>query len=137
MIGHTQISNASNTVRIALAGAPNAGKSTLFNRLTGGNQKIGNYPGVTVEKKSGAFLTPGGRRIELVDLPGTYSLDAQSEDERVAVKTIFQSRDQSPALVVVVLDAANLERSLGLVLDFKKTGCTITGFPRALPTTRL
>jgi ferrous iron transport protein B len=125
IMGLTQNANPNQAVRVALAGAPNAGKSTLFNRLTGGNQKIGNYPGVTVEKKSGEFLTPGGRSIELVDLPGTYSLDAQSEDERVAVQTIFQDRDQPPALVVVVLDAANLERSLGLVLDFKKTGCEI------------
>lgn len=125
LLGLAPTSSERQRFTVALAGAPNAGKSTLFNRLTGGNQKIGNYPGVTVEKKSGTFLTPAGRTMELVDLPGTYSLDAQSEDERVAVQTIFQNKSQAPALVVVVLDAANLERSLGLVLDFKKTGCTL------------
>ena len=109
-------------ITIALAGAPNAGKSTLFNRLTGSNQKIGNYPGVTVEKKTGHFLSPAGVLIEVIDLPGTYSLEAQSDDERVAVESLFREGNQALSLVVVVADATNLERSLGLVLDLKKLG---------------
>jgi ferrous iron transport protein B len=108
---------------VALAGIPNAGKSTLFNRLTGANQKIGNYPGVTVEQKSGHCVTPAGHQVELLDLPGIYGLDAQSEDERVAVSALTSEAQKTPALVVVVVDAANLERSLGLVLDLKQVGC--------------
>lgn len=122
MTPFTGASVSSVPVTIALAGVPNAGKSTLFNRLTGSNQKIGNYPGVTVERKSGHFVSPAGRAVELVDLPGTYSLDPRSEDERVAVDFLFADPRSSPRLVVVVVDAASLERSLGLVLDLKQVG---------------
>ena len=68
---------------IAVVGNPNAGKSALFNKLTGARQKVGNYPGVTVERKSGRISLPDGRPAELVDLPGAYSLEASSPDEEV------------------------------------------------------
>ena len=68
---------------VAVAGSPNAGKSALFNALTGARQKVGNYPGVTVERKSGRLMLADGRPVELVDLPGAYSLDAASPDEAV------------------------------------------------------
>ncbi|MGD9542238.1 MAG: FeoB small GTPase domain-containing protein, partial [Methylocystis sp.] len=71
-------------LRLALVGAPNCGKSTLFNGLTGGRAKVANYPGVTVETRSGRFRTPGGRDIELIDLPGFYGMTPRSMDERVA-----------------------------------------------------
>ncbi|MBR9999746.1 MAG: 50S ribosome-binding GTPase, partial [Cyclobacteriaceae bacterium] len=68
---------------IALVGNPNSGKTSLFNQLTGLNQKIGNYPGVTVDKKSGSMVLPGGRKAEVIDLPGAYSIYPRSDDERV------------------------------------------------------
>ena len=68
---------------LALIGAPNSGKTALFNALTGSRQKVANYPGVTVERKTGALQTPGGHRVSLIDLPGTYSLRARSPDEQV------------------------------------------------------
>ena len=68
--------------RLALVGAPNSGKSTLFNGLTGGRAKVANYAGVTVERRSGAMSTPTGRAVELIDLPGIYGLSARSLDER-------------------------------------------------------
>jgi ferrous iron transport protein B len=98
---------------IAVVGNPNSGKTTLFNGLTGSNQRVGNWPGVTVEKKEG-IIHIGGRRVTLVDLPGIYSLAAQSEDERVARDYIAGGE---PALVVNILDATNLERNLYLTLQ--------------------
>jgi len=95
---------------IAVVGNPNSGKTTLFNGLTGGNQRIGNWPGVTVEKKEGQLFL-GGQEVILVDLPGIYSLSAQSEDERVARDYIVSGE---PGLVVNILDATNLERNLYL-----------------------
>lgn len=100
-------------LRVALAGNPNAGKSTLFNALTGANQHVGNWPGKTVEKKEGAFIY-AGQRIELIDLPGTYSLSAYSFEEIVTRDYILQQR---PHVVVVVVDAANLERNLYLAVQ--------------------
>ena len=97
------------TPLIALVGNPNAGKTTLFNALTGSHQKVGNYPGVTVEKVSGN-LTIGGQRVECVDVPGLYSLQPVSEDERVAVEAI--RADPRPDLLVCVVDVTNLERNL-------------------------
>jgi ferrous iron transport protein B len=94
---------------VAIVGNPNSGKTTIFNALTGSRQKVGNYPGVTVERVT-AILKFEGRTIECMDVPGLYSLNAVSEDERVAAEAIFQR----PALTVVVLDAANLERNLFL-----------------------
>lgn len=110
---------------VALAGAPNAGKSVLFNALTGLNQKVANYPGVTVEKKSGLSSTWNGRRFLFIDLPGVYSLDPVSLDERVALDVLLgqgiAAKDKQPDLVVVILDASNLERTLGLALELRET----------------
>ncbi|CAG1015490.1 partial Fe(2+) transporter FeoB, partial [Anaerolineae bacterium] len=98
---------------IGLAGNPNAGKSTLFNALTGARQHVGNWPGKTVEKKEGR-LHLSGHEIILVDLPGTYSLTAYSVEEIIARDFIVESRPQA---VLCVLDAANLERNLYLVIQ--------------------
>ncbi len=98
----------------ALVGNPNAGKSALFNALTGARQKIANYPGVTVERVSGRMLLPSGEPVELIDLPGSYSLDAASPDEEVTrqvVLGLFPGEVQ-PETLVVVVDAANLEQHL-------------------------
>ncbi|OYX63089.1 MAG: ferrous iron transporter B [Sphingomonadales bacterium 32-64-17] len=99
---------------IALVGNPNAGKSALFNALTGARQKIANYPGVTVERKAGRATLPSGQPIELVDLPGSYSLDAASPDEEVTSEVVMgRFRGEAmPEVLVVVVDAANLEQHL-------------------------
>ena len=98
----------------ALVGNPNAGKSALFNALTGARQKIANYPGVTVERKAGRLAVPGGEAIELTDLPGSYGLNATSPDEEVTRKVIMGEFPGEPAphVLVVVLDASNLEQHL-------------------------
>ncbi|MCP4035970.1 MAG: ferrous iron transport protein B, partial [bacterium] len=108
--------------RVALAGNPNVGKTTLFNRLTHQHHKVGNYPGVTVEHKSGSMLRPDAAPIEIVDLPGTYSLNPRSLDEEVAYRALIGAIEGSrrPDLVVCLVDASNLERNLYLasqVLD--------------------
>ena len=99
--------------QIALAGNPNAGKTTIFNALTGAHQHVGNWPGKTVEQKSGHFRHEG-LEIEVVDLPGTYSLSAFSPEEVIARDYII---NEQPDLVVIVLDAANLERNLYLAVQ--------------------
>ena len=99
--------------RIALAGNPNAGKTTIFNELTGSNQHVGNWPGKTVEQKTGKFRHDG-YEIELVDLPGTYSLSAYSPEEVIARDYIL---NESLDMVVIVVDAANLERNLYLAIQ--------------------
>lgn len=98
----------------ALVGNPNAGKSALFNALTGARQKIANYPGVTVERKAGRLLLPSGEPVELVDLPGSYSLSATSPDEEVTRKVIMgeQEGQAQPDVIVLVLDSSNLEQHL-------------------------
>ncbi len=110
-------------LRVALVGNPNTGKTTLFNRLTGSRQKIGNYPGVTVEKKLGTWET-GGYSITLVDLPGAYSLAATSPDERVAFDflTGHLAGEQKPDAVVCVVDASNLVRNLFLASQVADLG---------------
>ncbi|HEO63717.1 MAG TPA: ferrous iron transport protein B, partial [Candidatus Omnitrophica bacterium] len=99
---------------IALAGNPNSGKSTIFNNLTGARQHVGNYPGVTVEKKEGK-LSFQDYEINVVDLPGTYSLSAYSEDEIVARDFIIKEK---PDVIVDIVDSSNLERNLYLVTQF-------------------
>lgn len=108
--------------RLALLGNPNCGKSALFNRLTGSNQKVANYAGVTVELKRGRMLTAQGRAITVVDLPGTYSLQAGSEDEAVACQVVLgQSlQEPRPGLVAVVIDATRLRRGLRLVASLRR-----------------
>ncbi|PKG32436.1 ferrous iron transport protein B [Methanoregula sp.] len=105
-------------IRIALAGNPNVGKSTIFNALTGSRQHVGNWPGVTVEKKSG-YARIGDHEIEIVDLPGTYSLTAYSVDEVVARDYII---DEKPDVVVHVVDATNFERNLYLTTQLMELG---------------
>jgi ferrous iron transport protein B len=107
---------AHKSLTIALAGNPNAGKTTLFNSLTGLKQKIANYPGVTVERKEGPWQL-NGKRANLIDLPGLYSLEATSLDEQIARQVIVgeQSGIPRPDVIVAVVDATNLERNLYLV----------------------
>lgn len=100
-------------ITIALAGNPNSGKTTVFNNLTGARQHVGNWPGVTVEKKEG-FCSFQGHRIRVVDLPGVYSLTAYSLDEVIARDYVV---DEKPDVVVDVVDASNLERNLYLAVQ--------------------
>src|SRR5216683_1580426 len=101
------------TLTVALVGNPNAGKTTLFNALSGLRQRVGNYPGVTVELKKGHFAT-GGVPVDLIDLPGTYSLAARSPDEMVAVDLLLgqQTGEPRPDVVLTIVDASNLDRNL-------------------------
>jgi ferrous iron transport protein B len=112
---------------IVLAGNPNAGKSALFNALTGARQKIANYPGVTVERKSGHFQLDDGRPVELVDLPGSYSLDPTSPDEAVTRSVIMgeQKGERQPDAIVIVLDAANLDNHLRFALEVVALGIPV------------
>ncbi len=106
---------------IALAGNPNAGKTTLFNVLTGAHQHVGNYPGVTVEKKEGVYFH-NGYHIHIVDLPGTYSLTAYSLEEVVARDFLV---DERPEIVIDIVDASNLERNLYLAIQFLEMGIPV------------
>lgn len=110
--------------RIAILGNPNAGKSTLFNALTGLRQKVANYPGVTVEKKSGTCELPSGRRAEITDLPGSYSLHPGSPDEVVVRDVLLgvQADTPPPDLIVFVVDATHLDRHLYLALQVISIG---------------
>jgi len=110
--------------RVALVGNPNCGKSSLFNRLTGSQQKVANYAGVTVELKSGLMKTAQGKSITLLDLPGTYSLNPGAADEAVACQVVRGESLQEPApdLVVAVLDATRLRRSLRLLSSLRGLG---------------
>jgi ferrous iron transport protein B len=110
-------------IRIALAGNPNSGKTTLFNAITGAHHKVGNYPGVTVEKREGLRVR-GSREYHFIDLPGIYSLTAYSIDEVVARDFIL---DEDPDVIVDVLDSTNLERNLYLCLQFQELGIPVVG----------
>ena len=115
---------AGGTITVALAGNPNSGKTTIFNALTGLRQKVANYPGVTVEKKTGRCKLAGGRWLEIIDLPGTYSLISRSPDEHVAMEVLRGLRPdtKAPDVVVVVVDASNLQRNLYLVSQLVELG---------------
>ena len=111
-------------IQIALVGPPNSGKTTLFNTLTGGRQKTANYPGVTVERKSGRLRTPGGHAVELLDLPGSYSLRARSPDEAITRDVVLgrQAEEGLPDALVCVTDATNLGQHLRLLLELRQLG---------------
>ncbi len=106
------------SLTIALAGNPNSGKTSVFNSMTGARQQVGNWPGVTVEKKVGS-LSYRGYEIEVVDLPGTYSLTAYSVEERVVRSYIVDSK---PDVVIHVVDAGNLARNLYLTIQLLELG---------------
>jgi len=118
------VSAAADLRHLALIGVPNSGKTALFNALTGSRQKVANYPGVTVERKTGALLTPGGRRARLIDLPGTYSLRARSPDEEVTRDVVLGrfASEVRPDLLLCVADATNLRLALRLVIELKRVG---------------
>src|SRR5438034_8484738 len=112
------------SLTIALAGNPNSGKTTIFNALTGLRQKVANYPGVTVEKKTGRLKLDDGTFADVIDLPGTYSLISRSPDETVAMEVLRGLRHDTPRpdVVVVVVDASNLQRNLYLVSQIIEMG---------------
>lgn len=113
-----QSSTTSTTPTIVIAGNPNTGKSTVFNQLTGGRAKIGNYPGITVERSVGKVVLPGGRLATVQDSPGTYSLAARSSEELLALEAIAGIEPlPRPDVVVVTVDASQLSRNLYLVLQ--------------------
>ena len=109
---------------VALIGNPNSGKTTLFNALTGANQRVGNYAGITAELKIGEAYTPHGRKLHVLDLPGCYSLRANSPDEKIALDALTGKLPgtAAPDLVVCVVDASNLERHLQLALQVIELG---------------
>jgi len=111
-------------MHLALVGTPNSGKTALFNALTGSRQKVANYPGVTVERKQGVFVTPLGRQVSLVDLPGTYSLRGRSPDEEITRDMVLGRTpgEALPDLVLCVADATNLRLTIRLMLELKNTG---------------
>jgi ferrous iron transport protein B len=112
---------------IALVGNPNAGKTALFNAFTGARQKVGNYPGVTVERHAGKIMLGDGRPAELIDLPGTYSLTPHSPDEAVTRDVLLghQVGEQKPDIVLAVVDAGNLDNHLRFILELKSLGLPI------------
>ena len=112
------------TMIAALVGNPNAGKSALFNALTGARQKIANYPGVTVERKSGRLMLPSGEPVELIDLPGSYSLNPSSPDEEVTRDVVLgrMAGQAQPDVLVIVLDASNLEQHLVFAQEMLELG---------------
>ena len=108
------------TINVALIGNPNTGKTSLFNELTGLNQKVGNYPGVTVDKKEGSSKLQGNLKAIITDLPGTYSINPTSLDETIVLKTLLNSKsDKTPDVIVVVADIENLKRNLLLFSQIK------------------
>ena len=117
-------STAGQPLRIALLGNPNCGKTALFNLLTGARQKVANYAGVTVERKEGSLVTASGRRVRVLDLPGAYSLHAQSADEAVTRDIVTGKRagEPAPEVLVCVTDATHLRLNLRLVLEARSLG---------------
>lgn len=110
-------------INVALIGNPNTGKTSVFNRLTGLNQKVGNYPGITVEKKQGVCKLPRGIKANVLDLPGTYSLNASSLDENVVIELLLNKNDKDfPDVAIVVTEIENLKRNLLLFTQIKDLG---------------
>ena len=111
-------------MHLALVGTPNSGKTSLFNALTGSKQKVANYPGVTVERKEGFFVTPSGRQVSVVDLPGTYSLRGRSPDEEITRDFVLgrAKGEVMPDFVLCVADSTNLRLTIRLLLELKATG---------------
>ncbi|MCF7702341.1 ferrous iron transporter B [Loktanella sp. M215] len=111
-------------LRFAIVGAPNCGKTAVFNALTGGRQKVGNYAGVTVERKSGKAHTPAGRTLNIIDLPGTYSLRARSPDEEATRDVVLGTHpgEAAPDLLLVVADATSPRSGLRLVMELRQVG---------------
>lgn len=110
-------------INVALIGNPNTGKTSVFNQLTGLNQKVGNYPGITVEKKEGICKLPRGLKAHIIDLPGTYSLNASSFDENVVIELLLNKNDKDfPDVAVVISDVENLKRNLLLFTQIKDLG---------------
>ncbi|MCB9905088.1 MAG: ferrous iron transport protein B [Planctomycetes bacterium] len=111
---------------VALAGNPNSGKTTLFNLLTGLDLKVGNYPGVTVDRHEGRAKLSGGRNVRLLDVPGSYSLSARSREEQIAIQAVFGlPPEEVPKLVVVVVDATQLSRHLYFALQVLESGLPV------------
>ena len=115
---------AARTPLVALLGNPNCGKTALFNRLTGSRQKVANYAGVTIERKEGSFKSPTGRAFRVLDLPGAYSLNAQTPDEGITRDVVagLRAGEQPPDAVLCVVNATNLRLNLRLVLELKRLG---------------
>lgn len=108
------------TIKVALIGNPNVGKTSVFNQLTGLNQQVGNYPGITVEKKEGICKLSSLAKAKIIDLPGTYSLNANSIDENVVIELLLNKNDiDFPDVAVVVTEVENLKRNLLLFTQIK------------------
>jgi ferrous iron transport protein B len=107
---------------VLVAGNPNSGKSTLFNALSGARTRVANYPGVTVDRRSATVPLPGGRAVELTDLPGTYSLSARSREEQIAVESLLGRGPHRPDAILIVADATALARALYLTLEILEIG---------------
>ena len=111
---------ANKPIKVALIGNPNTGKTLLFNQLTGLNQKVGNYPGVTVDKKEGVSKLSATQNAIITDLPGTYSINPTSMDESIVLKTLLKKDiKESPDVILVVADVENLKRNLLLFSQIK------------------
>jgi ferrous iron transport protein B len=121
---HFRKTNLTQQLHIALVGNPNSGKSSLFNSLTGLNQKVGNFPGVTVDKKTGSSKISANINARIIDLPGTYSLYPKRNDEWVSYKVLIEQDAQvKPDIIVLVADASNLKRNLlfcSQIIDLKR-----------------
>ncbi len=124
MTATVTVASDQNLWHFALVGTPNSGKTALFNALTGSRQKVANYPGVTVERKAGLLQTPAGRSVNLIDLPGTYSLRGRSPDEEITRDVVLgrMAAEDTPDLILAVADATNLRLALRLVTELKRVG---------------